>query len=116
MMQDDLDVILLSVAELKISRAFKANFRDFVKTVPRSSLMTYCIYPLQRSRSDEFRVIIGSSKGNLSGADPGGGGGRGPPPPALDHQFSFSTNFLTSKKKKSKTIARNILWTLCTLI
>ena len=31
-----------------------------------------------------------------SGADPGeGGGGRDPPPPALDHQFFFSTNFLT---------------------
>ena len=51
------------------------------------------------------------------GADPGGGGGGGVvTPPALDHQFFFSTNFLTSKKKKSKKIARNILWTPCTLI
>ena len=32
-------------------------------------------------------------------------------PPALDHQFSFSTNFLTIAKKEIFYI-----WTLCTLI
>ena len=33
------------------------------------------------------------------GSRGGGGGGRAPPP-ALDHQFFFSTNFLTIAKKK----------------
>ena len=33
----------------------------------------------------------------------GGGGGSWPPPPALDHQFFFSTNFLTSKKRKNRS-------------
>ena len=33
------------------------------------------------------------------GADPEGGGGGRAPPPALDHQFFFSTNFLTIAKK-----------------
>ena len=32
----------------------------------------------------------------------GGGFGGRDPPPALDHQFCFSTNFLTSQKKKIK--------------
>ena len=51
----------------------------------------------------ELITIQGTRVGvgvDLSGADPGGGGG-GRDPPALDHQFFFSTNFLTK-------IARNI--------
>ena len=45
----------------------------------------------------------------------GGGGGLGVvTPPARVFEF-FSTNFLTIAKKKKKN-ARNILWTLCTLI
>ena len=46
---------------------------------------------------------------DTAGADPGGGGRA---PPALDHLF-FNKLFNYSKKKE---IARNILWTLCTLI
>ena len=48
-----------------------------------------------------------------AGADPEGGGGV-VTPPALDHQGFFSTNFLTIAT--TTKIARNILWTLCTLI
>ena len=43
-----------------------------------------------------------------AGADPGGLGlGVVTPPPALDHQFFFSTNFLTIAKKQKKTKNRS---------
>ena len=50
------------------------------------------------------RTQVGGAKGALPppGADPGGGFWGSWPPPALDHQFCFSTNFLTSQKKKIK--------------
>ena len=74
----------------------------------------------KHSKTTSNVLVFNLSPTSRSGADPGGGGGGGGggvvTPPALDHQFYFSTNFLTSKKKKSKKIARNILWTLCTLI
>ena len=83
------------------------KFTDFVFFLFLCELSS----PWASSRNDRWswanwegvsRYLSKAELCNNAGADPGGGFWGSWPPPALDHQFCFSTNFLTSQKKKIK--------------